>query len=75
MEVMHLIEIVNEFIRKSKPLELLSFGDLLSIFVISVAEWHFLFYDDVNSIQRPLDIIIFDYNLYLQHVEATMFSF
>jgi hypothetical protein len=72
IEVMHLLEIVNEFSLLSKALELLKFGHLLSFLIDPDAEWHSLFNDRSNSVHRPLDIIIFDGDLNLQHLEAAM---
>ena len=59
---MHLLEIVDE----------LSLGHLLLLIIDSDAERYSLFNDRVYSVHRPLDVIILDGDLNLQHVEAAM---
>jgi hypothetical protein len=58
IEVMYLLEIVDE----------LSLGHILFFIIDPDAEWDSLFNDGVNSVHRPLDIIILDGDLNLQHV-------
>ena len=55
---MYLLEIVDE----------LSLGHILFFIIDPDAEWDSLFNDGVNSVHRPLDIIILDGDLNLQHV-------
>ena len=69
---MHFLEIVDEFSLLTEALELLKFGNLLSFSIDPDAEWHSLFNHGVNSVHRPLDVIILDGDLNLQHVEAAM---
>ena len=59
---MNLLEIVNDF----------SLGHLLSFLIDPDAERYSLFNDRVNNVHRPLDVIILDGDLNLQHVEAAM---
>ena len=72
IEVMDLFEIENEFSLLAKQFFLLKFCHVLAFRIDSIAEGHSFFNYGVNCVHWPLDIIILDFDINLEHVEATM---